>query len=233
MKRLVALALAVAVIGLTGVAAAENDDECGCCGEFNMCEDTFEKGLEFGFSGLSNIGVNVVKKGSIGIKKWMGNDNYGILRFGFGMTSDTDEATQDGVTDYKVGSTEFDVAVGVQHNMGCCGNCLVPYVGGLVKVDRTSSYTEPTVQENIPAGSIVTTKTTSSTLGLDLMCFVGGEWFFTKCMSLSGEYTFGFGRSSTKGETEIHGADNTESKSSGWDFGPFKTANVRLTMYFE
>ena len=66
-----------------------------------------------------------------------------------------------------------------------------------------------------------------------LIAFIGGEWFFTKCMSLSGEYNFGFGYDRNNTKHEYQNQDDVESKSSGWDFGPFSTAAVRLTMYWQ
>jgi hypothetical protein len=238
MKRLVVLALAIAVVGLPGMAMAE----CDCCGEVDACNDTYEKGLEFGFSGLCNIGVSTVKYGSIGVKKAMGPNQMGILRFGVGMNRDTQEPgptllpgvnpdDYDDYSDQKTGTTMLDVAAGMQMYKPCCGNCLLPYIGGLVKVDYSSNFTEYCLHDNAPDGT--DTKKSTTTLGLDLLCFVGGEWFFTKCMSLSGEYTFGFGYERSNTKTESKNDDDLEDKSAGWGFGPFNTAAVRLTMYWQ
>jgi len=187
-------------------------------------------GVEFGFSGLSNIGLSPVKGGSIGVKKAMDGDNYFIGRFGFGLSRDTDEAMATGWTDEKDGMMQFAAGLGLQHNLPAC-NHLVPYLGGMVEFSYSSSYNEPSVQEPVAANTL--TKTTTSGMGLGLKAMVGGEYFFWQCMSLSGEYTFGFSYTSSKTEWEYEGADNVESKMSGFDFGPFSTANVRLTMYWD
>jgi hypothetical protein len=214
MRRILALALAVGILGLADIAQAA---------DHNM-------GLEFGFSGLSNLGVSPVQAGSIGVKKLMSPDNYVLARFGFGISSDTNEASDDDFTDAKDGTTTVGVGLGLQHYMPVCDG-LAPYVGGLFQVGYTSATEEPSTADPAPAGTM--TKETTTTMMFGVVAMAGVEWFFKPCLSLSGEYTFGFSYNSTKREWEYQGNPSIEDKSHGLDIGPFSAAGVRLTAYWD
>jgi opacity protein-like surface antigen len=216
MKRLVVLALAIGMFGFAEIAEAQDHD----------------MGLEFGFNGLSTLGVTPVQAGQIGIKKAIGPDNYGVVRFGFGLSRDTDEGQPVGTTNFtdkKDGTTEFGVGIGVQHNCPAC-NGLVPYVGGLLEFGRSSTFDEPSVQDPPPAGTL--TKSTSTTMSFGFTAMAGAEYFIRRCLSLSGEYTFGFSYSSTSYEWTYQGQASMEDKTKGFAFGPFYTAVLRLTAYW-
>ncbi|GEM_PF-2637650 len=221
MKRLVALALGLAVMGMADGVGAQ----------------THDMGMEFGFNGLSSLGVSPVRSGQIGIKKAIGPDNYLIARFGFGMSRDTNEGQPIGSTNYtdeKDGTTQFGLGVGVQHNMPAC-NGLVPYVGGLLQLTRSSTFNEPSTVDPPPSGTL--TKSTTTAMSFGVVAMAGGEYFIRPCLSLSGEYTFGFSYNSTTYEWEYVGASKgvmaDEDKTTGFDFGPFYTAGFRLTVYWD
>lgn len=216
MRRIGAVVVAVSLIGLVSAAEAQNHNQ----------------GVEFGFSGLSNLGVSPVQSGTIGVKKAIGPDNYLLARVGIGISRDTNEGDTIGSTNYtdeKDGTTQFGFGVGLQHNMPAC-NHLVPYVGGMVTFNHTSTFEEPSLAEPTQTGD--NTKNTTSTMSFGLRGMVGCEYFVRDCLSLSGEYNFGFSYSSTSWEWEYQGQPSMEDKMSGFDFGPFYTAVLRLTAYW-
>jgi len=214
MRKILALALAVGILGLADMAQAADHNQ----------------GVEFGFNGLSALGVSPVQAGQIGVKKLMSPDNYILARFGFGISSDTDEASDDDFTDAKESTTAFGVGLGLQHNMPVCDG-LVPYVGGLFQLGYSSTGEEPSTADPAPAGTM--TKETTKTMMFGVVAMTGFEWFFKPCLSLSGEYTFGFHYNSTTREWEYQGNPSIEDKSHGLDIGPFQAAGFRLTAYWD
>ncbi|HRH66822.1 MAG TPA: hypothetical protein PLU53_11035 [Bacteroidia bacterium] len=156
------------------------------------------------------------------------------LRIGFGSASSDNLVDQDGstatpvptVTDNrKVSSMNFNIGAGIQKYRG--KGRLKGFYGaeagiGLGSGKTTFSYgnafsstnTSPTTTVDFDNGqsSAVSSRTTESkngsTFGFNLRGFIGAEYFFAPKMSLSAEYGWGLGLSST-GE----GESTTES----WD----------------
>lgn len=156
------------------------------------------------------------------------------LRIGFGSASSDNLVDQDGstatpvptVTDNrKISSMNFNIGAGIQKYRG--KGRLKGFYGaeagiGLGSGKNTYSYgnafsstnTSPTTTVDFNSGqsSAVSSRTTESkngsTFGFNLRGFIGAEYFFAPKMSLSAEYGWGLGLSST-GE----GESTTES----WD----------------
>lgn len=188
------------------------------------------------------------------------------LRIGFGSTTDNvlvndDNSTstpQATVTDTKKSSNNnFTIGAGLQKSRGkgrlhgIYGAELMIGLGGSKDTytygnSFTSSHPAPTSHDfggNIQGGGRITEAKNGSTFSFGLDGFIGAEYFFAPKMSLSGEYAWGLGMSSTgEGETTVEslngtgdgGTSNTTKtgKSSSFALDVTNIGSITLHFYF-
>jgi len=181
---------------------------------------TLDKGLLFGFSGLSNLGLASYTGGSaysgIGAKIFMKSGNAAVRpMLVFGTSK---EESVSSVQDY-VGPVESSTTYGilVDYIKHLNKNNITPFVGaGAGYVSRKQKEesghmksSEPDIQEH-------------SATGFQVRGIIGVEIFVKKNFSLSGEYHLGYGKQSTENKSKSGSAtewSKSESKASGINLG--------------
>ncbi|HMN04956.1 MAG TPA: hypothetical protein PKD45_04450 [Flavobacteriales bacterium] len=131
----------------------------------------------------------------------------GQIRLGFGSHKETEKvqslasgATADDMVDNvtKNGFMGIDLGFGLEKRVG--STRVVGVYGAMFDIGFGSGKTTYEYGNAITAtnpGARTTESKDGSTFGLGLRAFAGIEWFFAPKMSLSGEYTWGIGMSST------------------------------------
>lgn len=197
------------------------------CGSMAFAEN--DMGMTFTFNGLSNLGVNTINNGTIGLKKAMGPDQWLLVRVGGGFGKDTGQAGDPANSDPEETDILLNAAVGIQKNMAETDR-VVPYIGGMVGFDWMQNKVTPELPSSPANNTLLETKMTE--LGFGAWGMLGFEYFVRESVSLGGDYTFGFMYNKDKTSTDWQGAGTIDSESSGFDLGPFGAVNAVINVYF-
>ena len=192
------------------------------------------KGLQFGFSGLNNLGLSSVWApggyNSIGMKYYISDDLAlrPALMFGFGST--TTKAAATGNSDAKLSNMGIGLQLGLQSNAVKSGS-FVGYMGGGASFALMTTTNEPSVSSSPAPGT--TTKATTTSLNIGVGVLMGFEYFIYDHISLGGEYQLGVTLGSGSSEATITGATSTSKVDAPSTFGVgFQTVAFTLTAYW-
>ncbi len=182
--------------------------------------------LIFGFSGLSNLGLNGYQ-GGIGMRHYL-SDNVAIRPgLNFGLNTSKVKATTPNTTDNKTSVMNFGVNAVLEQHLGDM-KTVSPYLGVGAGIGFSSNKNEPSRATSPANGTVL--KTTVKGTNLDVFGVAGFQWFFVENVSLGGEYQFGLTYAKGKTETQIQGAaTQTSGDTTGMNLG-FNTSVVYISV---
>ena len=158
-----------------------------------------DKGITFGFNGLSNLGVTTTAPtGTLLFRYYMKDNMAARIALNFGNSNLSTEMTDDSgtVTTTSSKSNSWSIAVGGQMSMGSIDK-LEPYIGAdiLVGSGKTGATENKTLMTN---GDFTEMKVEpGSTFSWGIIPCMGFNYFISDHFALGAEFGWGIGASNT------------------------------------